>query len=159
MGNETGVTAVVREIYGKYLDEVTRKEAARKPGEGLFGRRGGAKDDPCHQIFAEKVETALKDAAEAGLSPAEAGALLEYVYFAPIEEHPARSAYWMLLAIHGLTLPLIDALTAEDAAALAARYEEGYPRRERLPAQERALEKLRERAGEETRRSRRLFKR
>ena len=54
--------------------------------------------------------------------------------------HP--SVYWMLLAVHGLTQPLIARLRPEDAQAMYLWYQKAYPRRERLPVQNQVLEAL-----------------
>ena len=48
----------------------------------------------------------------------------------------------MLLAVHGLTAPLIDRLSPEDAQALCKAYSGRYKRWERLPNQVELLKKL-----------------
>ena len=74
--------------------------------------------------------------------PAETRELLAYIYAAPREHREPLSAYWMLLAVHGLTPDLAAALPREDAAILRRRYEADYPRRVRLPAQKKVLAAL-----------------
>ena len=147
----------LRALYDDYLTRIAGIEAKQKPGEGLFGLRGGAKDDPCHERFYRDVEAFLTDFRPEEQTPEEVRPLLEHIYFAPERKSQARSAYWMLLVVHRLTLPLIGALPQEDAAALAERYDAAYPGRERLPAQDEVLDALRERAGLEKRKRRRFF--
>ncbi len=69
--------------------------------------------------------------------------MLEYVYRAPVLHSRPLSAYWMLLAVHGMTENLIGGLPAADAADLYAAYTRAYPRGKRLPVQTRVLKKLR----------------
>ena len=145
--NGSECPAEIRALYDDYLADIAQKEAKRKLGAGLFGSRGGVRDDPCHERFAGDVEAALGRFAGEDHTPEEIRALLEYIYFSPESATQANSAYWMLLAVHRLTGPLVSALPTEDAAALAERYDTVYPRRARLPVQDEVLDTLRERAG------------
>ena len=77
---------------------------------------------------------------------------MEAVFDAPRKHPEPKSAYWMLVAVQGLTRVLIPGLSKEDAAALAARYAEDYPRRERLPAQDELLTLLQTAGGVPSRR-------
>jgi hypothetical protein len=133
-------------LYTDYLKTVERLERDRRPGEGLFGTKGPA-DDPCHDRFASDLGSLLHDfAAEEPDSDARR-AVLEAVFAAPLTRPAPKSAYWMLVAVQSLTRDLIGGLSREDAAALAARYAEDYPRRVRLPVQNELLSLLREKGG------------
>ena len=57
------------------------------------------------------------------------------MYTIPEAHREPRSSYWMLIAVQGLTLELMDGLDREDAAALGALFNRTYPRRDRLPHQ------------------------
>ena len=135
----------IRALYEDYIAEVTSLERNRKPGEGIFGLRGGPADNPCHDRFAADLEQLLGEFTDAAPSPAEVRQLLEYMYTVPPAHREPRGAYWMLLAVHKLSLPLIPALTPQDAAALRTLYAKTYPRWERLPVQESLLSALKER--------------
>ena len=135
----------VREICENYIDTVAELERNRKIGEGIFGLKGGPKDSPCHDRFIEDLAGALKDLSASGAGPEEIREVLSYLYRAPLENKNQKSAYWMLLAAHGLTFDLIDCLTPEGAAALYDRYAEDYPRWERLPVQKNVLSRLKDR--------------
>ena len=137
----------LRACYEDYRDRVEELERGRKPGEGIFGMRGGPKDDPCHERFAQELRERF--AAFAAESPAsgEVRQVLDFVYTEPLRRPAPASGIWMLHAVQGLTLELIGLLEPGDAAALAVEYEKNYPRRLRLPAQKELLRQLKRRAG------------
>ena len=128
--------AEIRSLYQEYLDAAERVERERKPGDGLFGLGKKPSDDPCHERFTTALETALRDFAAPGPDSRQVREVLAHIYEAPVEHREPASAYWMLNAVHGFTLELIERLSTEDAAALLARYAEAFPRRERLPVQQ-----------------------
>ena len=137
----------LRDCYRAYGMQAEELERRRRPGEGIFGMKGGPKDDPCHGRFAEELRTRFAEYRAAEPDSAELRQVLTFVFREPLSYRGPRSAYWMLLAVQGLTLDLIPGLQPEDAAALAASYEKDYPRSKRLPVQEQLLRKLRQRAG------------
>ncbi len=132
----------VRALYEDYLDRVCELERNRKPGAGIFGLKGGPKDDPCHDRFAEELEKLLAEFAASDPGSEEIRAVLSYMHELPPMHREPRSAYWMLIAVHGLGLELTEGLSREDAAALRSRYARLYPRWERLPAQKKLLAAL-----------------
>ena len=129
-------------LYGEYLVNAREAEANRGPFDGAFGfgKKGG--DDPCYDRFAQELEALLRSVAEEGIDSGELRAMLEYIYRAPRENREPPAVYWMLLAVHGLTLDLAGQLCREDAGALWGEYRAAYPRRERLPAQKKVLSAL-----------------
>ena len=128
--------AEIHALYREYLNEAERVERERKPGEGLFGLGKKPADDPCHERFAKALETALKDFAALEPDSPRVREVLSHIYRAPAEHREPLSAYWMLCAVHGFTLELIDRLDAEDAAALFNGYAKEFRRWERLPVQQ-----------------------
>jgi hypothetical protein len=63
------------------------------------------------------------------------------------KDHPEpKSAYWMLVAVQGLSRELIPGLSREDAAALMKDYERTWPRHTRLPVQDDVLKALKKAA-------------
>lgn len=125
-------------LYDNYLKKVDYLEKNRKLGEGIFGMKGGPSDDPCHERFAEELSEYLHALTE----PAEIRDALETVYFTPKQHAGLKTAYWMLLAVHSVTLDLIERLPGKDAGELLERYGKEYPRRERFPVQKRVLAEL-----------------
>ncbi len=131
----------VKELYAAYLDKTAELERTRSLFAGALGMRGGPADDPCHDRFAEDLRALLDEAAGAGLPSGELRELLALVY-APPEKDCPRCAYWMLLAVHGMSAGLIDQLSPDDARALAERYRKDWPRHRRLPAQDQVCKAL-----------------
>lgn len=135
----------IRRLYADYLAETERLARERRPGDGLLGMGGGPSGDPCHDRFAEKLTAALERMAREDASADRIRAALEYIYRAPLENRENLSAYWMLLAVHGLTVELAERMDPPDKAALRRAYQRLYPRWERLPAQKRVLDALKTR--------------
>lgn len=142
MSGQSDCLIRLRALIAAYLDKVDELERNRKIGEGLFGMKGGPKDDPCHDRFAEDVRALLSDFAAEEPSSGETAALLRELYTAAADHRDAGCAYWMLLAVQGAGLPLIERLSAPDAAALHALLESLYSRRERFPVHDQTLKKL-----------------
>ena len=132
----------VRAIYEEYLEAAAEAEVERKPGDGLLGIGKGPADSPCHTRFAGALEAKLNAFAVSVPESAAIAAVLDYIYGVAPKYEDLKSAYWMLLAVHGLTLPLIPRLSPADAARLRARYAETYPRWKRLPVQNQVLAAL-----------------
>jgi len=138
--------ARIRALYEAYLDTVGTLERNRKPGEGIFGLKGGPADDPCHDRFVDDLTAAIADFAAQEPASGECRAVLEHMFTAPSCHRALKSAYWILIAVHGLTPPLIGRLAAADAAALHGLYGREYRRWERLPVQKQVLEALKKQA-------------
>ena len=132
----------LKRLYEEYLTEARQAEAKLRPLDGFLGLGRKNSDDPCHGRFTERLETLLKSAAEENPGSAELRAMLSYIYRAPKENPEPPVAYWTLMAVHGLTPELAGQLCREDAEALWEEYRAAYPRRERLPAQKKALSAL-----------------
>lgn len=133
-------------LYEEYLSEFRRLKQGRKPLEGAFGLGGGPQNYPCHDKFAQDLERLLQDFAARSPSPEEAGRVLEYIYFtAPARFQAEPAVDWMLLAVHGLTLELIGLLDAAQAGPLCRAYGNAYPRRQRLPVQNKLFTALQKR--------------
>ncbi len=126
-----------------YTDQVQELERNRKIGDGLFGLRPGPADNPCHDRFAADVKKLLDDCRDTAPDSGECAALLRRLFTAAEPWRELKSAYWMLIAVQGFGMDLVDRLNHADAAALAEHYAAQYPRHERLPVQDKILKKLR----------------
>lgn len=142
MNEQNETLSRLRSLIGDYLETVAELEANRRPTDGLFGLKPGPADDPCHDRFAERMDTLLRDFAAREPSGAEAAAVLRELYAAAPANRGAKSAYWMLIAVQGLGSELIGLLDKADASALLEFYSSQYPRWERLPVQNRILKQL-----------------
>lgn len=133
-------SARLRALYENYLAEAETVEKNRKLGAGWFGMKGGPADDPCHDRFAETLRSYFEELSGA---PSEfIREELAYVYTAPRDNPNPRAAYWMLVAVQGLTQPLIASLTPQDAGTLAELLEKTFRRSERMPAQIKLIKAL-----------------
>ncbi len=133
-------------LYEGYLSEFRRLEQGRKPLEGAFGLGGGPQSYPCHDKFAQDLEQLLRDFVGQSPSPEEVGQVLNYIYFtAPARFQAEPAVDWMLMAVHGLTLELIGLLDAAQAEPLCRAYGSTYPRRRRLPVQNKLFAALQKR--------------
>ena len=138
----------IRSLYEGYWDEVARLRAQGKAADGLLGLGGGPASDACQDRFAAAVQEAFERLADLELPAGELQAVLEYVYRIPLEYRKDRVIFWMLLAVQGATLPLVEQLPAAQAALLLERYRKDYPPFERLPVQKKVCAALKSRARE-----------
>ena len=138
----------LRKLYEAYLDKTITLERDRKPGAGWFGLKGGVADDPCHDRFAEELHAYFVSLAASGADSAALREIMEYVIAAPQRSDAPRAAYWMLIAVQGLTQPLLPLLSAADAQALGEQLNGLFPRSKRLPVQDKLLRELRKQAKE-----------
>ena len=128
-----------------YIETVQELERNRKLGDGFFGLRAGPAENPCHDRFVADVKQLLQDCRAASPDSGECAQLLRFLFTAAEPWRELRSAYWMLIAVQGFGMELIDCLDHSDAAALAKDYAAQYPRHERMPVQVQLLKKLRAR--------------
>ena len=133
----------LRDLYRRYEETVEELERNRKIGEGVFGMKGGPADNPCHDRFAEELRGCFAEFAAGQPDSAQVRGVLDFVYTEPVTYRGPRCAYWMLLAVQGLTKELIPLLSPADADALAERFEADYRPCDRLPAQNELLTALR----------------
>ena len=140
-----GLTEIM-EIYGEYITQVQKLEKEKKPGDGLFGMGKKISDDSCHDAFAEKLRAELKSFGDTAPSSAEVREVLGYIYHAPTEMNEALSTYWMMNAVHGLTVKLIEKLEPDDAQALMKLYDKDVPKRTRFPVQKQVFSALKKAA-------------
>ena len=132
----------MRALRGRYIEKVSELERERKPGEGIFGMRGGPPDDPCHDRYAEELAALLTTFQKAQPCSRDARLVLEELFAAPPKSGVPRSAYWMLIAVQGLCPELIDCLDATDAGELGREFASVYKRWERMPVQDQIIKAL-----------------
>ncbi|SHI23025.1 hypothetical protein SAMN02745823_03665 [Sporobacter termitidis DSM 10068] len=138
----------IRRIYGEYFDETGRAAMNKKATDGLMGFTKGPSADPCHDRFSEQLKQTLEAFAAAPPSSQDVEEVLRYIYDTPVAYKDNTLVYLMLQAVHAHTEKLIAFLSTEDAAGLAARYIETYPRSVRLPVQNKIVKLLQAQAGQ-----------
>lgn len=144
------MSAILKEIarlYEAYLEEFYRQKKGHKAFEGMFGFGTGPQDYPCHEKFIQDLDRLLKSLLSRSPASQETEEVLRYIYCeAPARWESEPTVYWMLLAAHSLTPDLIGCLDASGARALYDEYQKRYPRRRRLPVQDKVLKALKERS-------------
>lgn len=124
-------------LYGAYLDQVAQLYQNRKLWDGAFGLGGGPADNPCHEKLVHDVEGVLAD-----LDPVWRPRAVEYVLRQPLEHREDPVVYYTLMAAQGATIPYLSQLPVDQAKALRGWYEQAFPRRERMPCQNKVLAAL-----------------
>lgn len=133
----------VMTLYTDYLEETTHLIEKYRPGDGLFGMTAGPKSDACHERFITALEQLLSPC---DLVPSqEASDVLQFIYSIPTKHRNPNYVYWTLMAVHALTLPVIEQLSPEDAEAVQQKFETLIPKNERLPAQKKVVSALKRR--------------
>lgn len=127
----------LEKLYGDYLDLVAQLYRDRKLLDGAFGLGGGPADNPCHEQLVRDVEQAM-----AAMTETQRQEAVEYIFREALEHKNDPVVYYTLLAVHGVTIPYLSALPVEQARQLRAWYEKAYPRRERMPCQDKVLSAL-----------------
>ena len=127
----------LEQLYGAYLDLVAQLNRDRKLWEGAFGLRGGPADNPCHEKLVRDVEEALAD-----LDPTRRPQAVEYILRQPLEHKDDPVVYYTLMAAQGATIPYLSQLPVDQAKALRGWFEHTFPRRERMPCQDKVLAAL-----------------
>ncbi|WP_028518210.1 hypothetical protein [Ruminococcus flavefaciens] len=138
--------AEMKKIYGEYIAQVKKLESEKKIGVGLFGMGKKISDDPCHEAFADRLKEELKSFGDMAPSSAEVREVLGYIYHAQAEMNESLSTYWMMNAVHGLTLDLIRKLDPDDAQSLIQLYNDDVPKRRRFPVQKQVFSVLKKAA-------------
>ena len=101
-----------------------------------FIQYNSCKEDPDLPMaqFVQQVEAALAQVPETERREA-----VEYIFHQPLEHKRNPTVYWMFVAVHGVVMPYLKDLTAEEARDLQWWYERSYPRREQTPVQRRLV--------------------
>ena len=144
MRSEQGSMAIteIKALYEEYIAEAIKAELEHKPTDGLFGMGKKVSDDPCHDRFTVKLEAMLKEFDESAPDSAEVCEVLGYIYMMSYEHKEPVCVYWLLNAVHGLTIGLVERLNREDAETLYEQYRSMLPRWKRLPVQKKLFAEL-----------------
>jgi hypothetical protein len=134
--------AEIKNLYDEYIAKAEKLESERKPADGLFGMGKKTADDPCHEQFANDLEAMIKSFAESKPDSGKVYEVMEYIYRMSDEHKEPLTVYWMLNAVHGLTLEMMELLGKDDAEKLYGQYRKTVPRWKRLPVQKKVCSEL-----------------
>ena len=138
------VPEIIESVYTEYMAAMSEAKKQRGVLEGMLGFKSGYAEQ-CQNEFMRKLQKAMTEYAASNPEQDEIAQTLEYVFTRPKllgERSPERL---MLIAVHILTLPLIELLDAERARGLRLEYESRYLKRERFPVQTEVLAALKAR--------------
>lgn len=135
----------IKNAYIEYLGSMEEAAKSRRPVDGLLGF-SWSEADRIQDKFASELCSAVEDYAAGQPGSPAAAEVLRFMY-AQAHDFPDRDSgtYWMLLASHRFSLPLVDLLDAADAQAMREFYEAEFPKRERFPVQKNVLAALKKR--------------
>lgn len=126
----------MKNLIENYIAEVKDVSKNSRPLAGVFGFRGGVGDSPCHLAF----YNAMKEVTES--EDCEAYEAVKLLIRADTEYEAPKSAVFMLSAVQGLAIPLVDKLSGEQKAEFLKYFEDYIPKRKRLPVQEQLYKAL-----------------
>lgn len=136
------ILSQVEKLYDDYISKVRKIEQQMKPTDGLLGFGRKISDDPCHESFAEELQDILEEYEKTSPGSDEVKEVLRFIFGIPLKYEDSDSIYWMLNAVHSLTLGLTGFLSADDASEILEEYKNNYPRSKRLPAQKKLIRLL-----------------
>ena len=124
-------------LYREYLEQAALPQNQKRPFQGAYGLIGGTAPNSFHQQFVQQVEAALAQVPETERREA-----VEYVLRQPLEHKDDPVVYYTLMAAQGATIPYLSQLPVDQAKALRGWFEQTFPRRERMPCQDKVLAAL-----------------
>ncbi len=124
------------EIYKNYAAQIEGIKANYKQYISLFGLGNSPSKHPCHMEFLENLERISKELVSQSISPEAAQAALVYICYPTNERKAPSYARVVYDTAHGQALSLVSALTREGAAQILDEYESNYPKKLRLPNQQ-----------------------
>ena len=135
----------LRACVEEYEAAAARMVSRLRPGDGVLGFGRDPKRDPCHMAFYEAAGEAVSRFAAGEPEAGEAFQGARFLLTMGQEGRPALLRP-MLEAAQGHALPLIPLMEPGQAAELARWYRAHYPKRRRLPVQDKVLRALEDRA-------------
>lgn len=130
--------------YEDYLSAMDEADKRMDVGKYLLGPSVGPASDPCQGRFVKEIEAAVADIRKADAETIYDS--LDYILREPLSQRHRRVAYWMVLAAHRLAIPLVEGISPGQALELYRWFDEAYPWKDRLPAQEKMLKALHKRS-------------
>ena len=129
----------------RYQEAMDRVVAGLRPGDGILGFGNDPRRSPYHKDFYDEMGRLAGRLAGGEWPAEEAGAAAEFLLTMG-EQFGSRLTRPMMEAAQGHVLILVPLLTCEQAEKLARSYAACYPRRKRLPIQDKVLLALEKRA-------------
>ena len=131
----------LKQMYETYKEKSLEVRRKAPVFAGILGLGSDPRRHPCHEEF---YEDTIKWTDEFVKTAPSAETAMEAAQFILEEADKNRDvdAYWFLFVAVGNLRPMIPFLTKEQCKTLAARFDELYPKRERMPVQVETYKKL-----------------
>lgn len=138
-------TALMLACVERYQSAMDRVAANLRPGDGILGFGNDPRRSPYHMDFYNELGELAGRLAQGEWPAEEAGETVEFLLTLG-EKFGGKMTLSMMEAAQGHVLPLVPLLACDQAEQLARSYAARYPRRKRLPIQEKVLQALEKRA-------------
>ena len=138
-------TALMLACVERYQSAMDRVAANLRPGDGILGFGNDPRRSPYHMDFYNELGELAGRLAQGEWPAEEAGETVEFLLTLG-ERFGGKMTLSMMEAAQGHVLPLVPLLARDQAEQLARSYAARYPRRKRLPIQEKVLQALEKRA-------------
>lgn len=131
----------IQQRYARYQTEIQAVRAKTSPFEGFMGLGNGPDKHPCNKEFFEDVGKLVEEFAASAPDEKAALAVVKWMLEAPVGSE-GTDWYWYMFAAQGHCKGLIPRLAPADCAVLRDWFGTQFPRKVRLPAQDRILRLL-----------------
>ena len=128
---------MINELKQMYADYQKKSLEVRQKAPifaGILGLGSDPRRHPCHEEFYEATLAWTEKFVKSSPTREEAMEVASFVLEAP-EKERERDAFWFLWVAVGNIRSLVPLLSKEDCKVLAARFDELYKKRDRMPVQ------------------------
>ena len=132
----------LKTITEEYISTTEALLADKKFGEGIFGMPDRSKSDPCHVNYFNAVKDVIEKAVAAGLSPAEADDITEFLLRGNASQPCNNLASWMIIAVEQFAMQTIPFISRSKKEELFQYYSKKNPRLQRMPFQQQIVKAL-----------------
>lgn len=136
----------LQDIYEQYPRQLAKVIQAAPAFAGVWGMGDDPRNHPCHAQFYEGVEAFVEQLLASNPSEELVFQVTQWILITPAR-YKGHDAYWYMYAAQGLCMELIGRLTPAHCAQLREAYDEHFPKRDRMPVQEKLYKQLKKSAG------------
>ena len=128
--------------YELYLREAEKARQRAGLCDGLFGMGNDPRKASCHQDFYEYVGQWVDAFLKMKLDPESCAEAVEWILKIADAHRAQKDVFGYLYAAQGHALPLIARMDRNIAGELLSWYDRSYPKRDRMPVQDRVYKAL-----------------
>lgn len=124
----------LKQMYDDYQKKSLEVRQKAPIFAGMLGLGSDPRRHPCHEEFFEATIAWTEKFVSSVPSQAEAMEVASFVLEEPVKFRE-KDAYWFMWVAVGNIRTLVPLLSKEDCKVLAARFDELYKKRDRMPVQ------------------------